>query len=277
MAKKNRSTLKGYFKKGALPSSDQFADLIDSSLNTIDEGFDRSAEYGFEVSLVGDHDKLISFFRNAAEQQPPVWSVSYDKTHDTLRIVKPAQADEPPPVLALCYVDDNAVEPHQGRVGINTNNPNWSLEVDGVVASKGRIGVNPNDQTSVPADGQWHNITGLLQGCHGFEVMAGAGNKGTGKYAVMQAIALNAFNPTGFFFNLFNLKKRIRYTQSYYLSRGNCIKLRWLKEDDGYYLQMRSNASYGEGIRIQYYITQLWFDQDMSGSWGGAEGEGQGE
>mgnify|MGYP007077385803 CR=1 FL=1 len=267
MAKKNRSTLKRYFREGSLPSEDQFGDLIDSSLNTIDEGFDRSAENGFEIALVGDHERLISFFRNTA-QKDPVWSVSYDKRRDTLVFLKPQQDNTSAKVLTLAP---------EGRVGINREAPQWALDVDGVVAARGRIGANPTPQTTVPADGEWHDITGPLSGCQGFEVMAGAGNKGTGRYALMNAVALNTFNPRGLLFNFLNLKKRIRYHQAYYLSRGNRIKLRWRGEGDEYFLQMRTNCDYGDGVQIRYYLTQLWFDEDMSESRapaGAAPGQG---
>ena len=257
MAKKNRSTLKRYFREGALPSSDQFGDMIDSSLNTIDEGFDRSDKNGFEISLLGEHDRLISFFRNTAEKQP-VWSVSYDKRNDKLRFIKPDDGDETAATLALAP---------GGRVGVNKDDPQWTLDVKGIVAAHGRIGANPTDQTTVPADSKWHNISGPLNGCQAFEVMAGVGNKGTGKYALMKAVALNTFNPRGLLFNLFNLKKRIKYHQAYYLSRSNRIKLRWQGKDGEYFLQMRSNCDYGEGVQIRFYLTQLWFDQDMSESW----------
>ena len=257
MAKKNRSTLKRYFSEGALPSADQFADLIDSALNTIDEGFDKSPENGFEISLIGEHDRLISFFRNTAGKQS-VWSISYDKEADRLLFVKPRQEGAAAPVVVL--------DP-RGRLGVNTSEPKWSLDVAGVVAAQGRIGANPNKQKTVSADGEWHNITDPLTGCQAFEVMAGAGNKGTGKYALMQAVALNTFNPRGPIFNFFRRKNRIKYNQAYYLSRGHKIKLRWFGKEDDYYLQMRTHCDYGEGIRIRYYLTQLWFDETMGESW----------
>jgi hypothetical protein len=259
MAKKNRSTLKRYFSEGALPTADQFADLIDSALNTVDEGFNKSPEQGFEISLIGDHDKLISFFRNTASRQA-VWLISYDKDTDRLRFVKPGR-EEAPPVMVL--------DP-RGRVGVNTERPQWDLDVSGVVASAGRIGTNPGPNKSVPADGDWHDITPSLSGCQGFEVMAGVGHKGTGKYALMQAVALNAFNPSGLLFNLFRRKNHIRVTQAYYLSRDQRIKLRWYGKAQDYRLQMRTSCDYGEGIRIRFYLTRLWFDSAMQGSWGEA-------
>jgi len=262
MAKKNRSTLKRYFREGSLPSEDQFGDLIDSSLNTIDEGFDKTPENGFEISLVGDHHRLISFFRTSAAKDV-VWSINYDKEQDRLLISKPDAETQTPP--AMTFAAD-------GKVGVNKNNPAYALDVEGVIASHGRIGANPNNQNTVPADGKWHNITGELNGCHALEVMAGVGSKGTGRYALMNAIAINAFNPKGKIFNFLNLKKRIRYHQSYYLSRGNRIKLRWSGEGEAYYLQMKTNCDYGGGVRIRYYLTRLWFDDNMSESQVQAEG-----
>ncbi len=256
MTKKNRSTLKRYFSEGALPSEDHFGDLIDSTLNTIDEGFDKSPEHGFEISLIGDHDRLISFLRDSAAKHP-AWAICYEKEQDRLKFVKADESSQSVPVLTL--------NPNN-RVGINTGRPNYTLDVAGVIGAHGRIGANPNNQTTVPADGQWHDITGVLTGCQAFEIMAGAGNKGTGKYALMNALAINTYNPTGFMFNFLNLKKRIKYHQAYYLSRGNKIKLRWVGKGHEYRLQMRTNCEYGNGTQIRYYVTQLWFDEYMHAS-----------
>ncbi len=262
MAKKNRSTLKRYFREGALPTADQFGDLIDSSLNTIDEGFDKTTENGFEISLVGQHDKLISFFRNSVSKHP-VWAVSYDRESDRLSFVQPSKDDD---VRSTLVLGPN------GLVGINKDDPRWNLDVDGIIAAQGRIGANPNNQLTIPADGEWHNITPELSGCQALEVVAGVGKKDTGKYALMKAEAFNTFNPRGFFFNFLNLKKRIKYQQAWYLARNNKIKLRWSGKGRDYTLQMRTNSDYGEGVKVRFFITRLWFDEDMSESWSQSDG-----
>ena len=179
MAKKNRRTLKRYFQKGALPTEDQFGDLIDSNLNTIDEGFDKSPENGFEISLIGDHHRLISFFKSGAAKDA-VWSIDYDKEKDRLFIRKPKSAGDRP--AAMTFASDD-------RVGISKENPSCTLDVGGVIAAEGRIGANPDNRKTVAADGKWHNITPALNGCHAIEVVAGVGSKGTGKYALMHALA----------------------------------------------------------------------------------------
>jgi len=265
MAKKNRSTLKRFFREGALPSEEQFGDLIDSSLNTVDEGFDKSSENGFEISSIGDHERMLSFFRNSASQHP-AWSISYEKDQDKLIFNKVVADNSEKPVVTLTP---------EGRVGIDNEKPAWTLDVGGFVSSYGRIGANKDEKhQTIPADGEWHDITDVLTGCHGLEVMAGVGSPRTGKYALMNAVALNTFNPGGWLFNFLNLKKKIRYQHAYYLSFTNKLKLRWHGKGRQYTLQMRTNCNYGDGIRIRYYLTRLWFDEDMCESWIGVEGEG---
>lgn len=256
MAKKDRITLKRYFHDGALPSADQFGNLIDSTLNMIDEGFDRSPQDGFEITLIGKHSRLISFFRSGNPEQP-VWTIEYDQENDRLEVRNPRAAEGKP--AAIVFDGD-------GNVGIAKADPGQTLDVGGIVAAEGRIGANPKDKI-VPADGDWHDITEPLHGCHAYEVMAGVGSPGTGRYALMRAVAINTFNPRGWWFNFLNLKKRIRYQQAYFLSRGNRIKLRWhADEDKKYTLQMRTACGYGEGVSIRFYLTKLWVDPDMSGS-----------
>ena len=70
MAKKNRNTLKNYFKNGSVPSQDQFGDLIDSTLNIIDEGFDKTLADGLKVSQFGDTGKLMSFYKDSLVNNP---------------------------------------------------------------------------------------------------------------------------------------------------------------------------------------------------------------
>lgn len=256
MAKKNRSTLKRYFDKGALPTEDHFADLIDSSLNMVDEGFEHTPKNGVEISLIGQHERLISFFKSVANRQE-AWSIKFNQETNRLSFSRIAGDKQEKSVLIL---------DERGRMGVNNDAPEYTLDVDGVIRSSGRIGDNPYGKMTIPADGGWHDITETLNGCHALEVMAGVGSRGTGRYALMKAVAMNAYNPSGYWFNFLNLKKRIRYQQSYYLSRINRIKLRWKSVDNGYRLQMRTNCEYGEGAVVRFYLTRLWFDEEMEAS-----------
>lgn len=281
MAKKNRSTLKRYFEKGSLPSQDGFEHLIDSALNRLDEGFDRTPENGFEITLVGKKDKrLISFF-TSPESKDAVWTMEYDAEQEGLLIKKPAR-DPGTAADTKSVTDTDAKEfvamtfSGDGHVGVNNREPIHTLDVGGVIASHGRLGANQyrqkfadnryDHQKTVAADGVWHDIVGPLRGCHAIEVVAGVGKKDSGQYALMSALAMNTFNPSGWFSNFLNLKKRIKYHHAYYLTRGNRIELCWETKADGYYLQMRTRCGYGGDVKIRYYLTQLWFDEDMSES-----------
>lgn len=254
MAKRNRNTLKNFFRDGAMPSAREFADLIDSSLNTLEDGFDKSASNGFEITVLGKHTELLSFFRDNLTEQP-LWQLRFDEKTNALQF-KPLSGE---PVLS--------VTPQQ-RVGIATTTPASTLDVAGVVSMQGQRGYQPTGKAQVPADGQWHDISGALHGCHAFDVMAGTGNKGTGKYALLKATALNTFNPNGWWFNFLNHKKRIRVQQAYYLARSSKLELRWQTlPEHKYCLQLRSRSDLGPDIRISYFLTQLWFDELMNQCW----------
>ena len=261
MARKNRSTLKNYFKNGNVPSEDQFEDLVDSSLNIVDEGFDKTLEDGLKISQFGNSGKLMSFYKDSIVNAP-LYSLQLDRDENL--------------VFAGGRRKHLLVRPNDGsedrlRVGINVDEPEQELDVAGVVRAEGRIGVASQvnrKELVVPADGLWHDITAVLTGCNAFEVMAGVGGRKTrGRYALAHAIAMNVFNPKGSLFNFLNLKKRIRVQHAYYRSRSDKLRLRWRNaEGRAYALQIKSNSDYGDGIKIKYYVTKLWFDEDMSNS-----------
>ena len=263
MAKNDRKTLKNYFASGRLPSQDDFGDLIESTLNIVDDGFDKTVEEGFKVSRLGDSGMLISFFENIGDKNA-LWFIKVDLKNRNLIF----GSEKIPHVLSLAHEETEVGE--KGKIGINKEEPEWELDVGGVIRAEGRIGVitKEDKEEKVLADGEWHDITDALRGCQAFEVMAGVGGeKKKGRYALMHAFALNTYNPKGPFFNFLKLKKRIRYHQAYYRSRGDKLKLRWRKgESDEYYLQIKSRSSYEGNIQIRYYITKLWFDEDMSQS-----------
>ena len=50
MATKNRETLKNYFKKGGFATEKQFIDLIESSMNVIDDGISMQPKTGLKIN-----------------------------------------------------------------------------------------------------------------------------------------------------------------------------------------------------------------------------------
>ncbi len=256
MARKDRKTLEAKFKNGRMPSEVAFADLIDSTLNLIDDGFEKTVEDGLRIFQLGD-GKLMSFYQNMATLSS-MWFVGIDKATGNLSFGNSSN----PHILTLRSIDKEDTEsndaPKMG-VGINTDNPQFELDVAGTIACYGRAG--RRGELAVPADGNWHDITGMLTGCQAFEVVAGVGGKDAdGKFALMHAFALNAYNA----------KSHITYHQAHYGAKCNRLELRWESgvnaENFEYTLQLRVESSYGDKIWVNYHITRLWHDPVMYGS-----------
>ncbi len=254
MTTRNRETLRGFFSAGMLPTQDHFGDLIESMLNMDDEGFRKSADNGVEISTPQGYDALMSFYRDDAKHSP-VWSVAYGKGNRLVfnaTSVGAAAATEAPPPLALDV---------RNRVGIGIAEPRYPLDVAGVIASDGRTGRAPRSQPM--ADGEWHDITDTLRGCQAIEVMAGAGRPNGGRFALLHATALNAYNPGFSWLDLLGLRRRIRQQSMWYGRRCDQLELRWSGtsgRDAGYTLQVRSKCDYGPGVPIRATLTRLWAD-----------------
>ena len=259
MGKTNRPRLKERFKNGAMPSEDDFGDLIDSMINILEEGFDKTAEDGLKISQLMGSGKLMSFYEDLAVDSPK-WFLELGPRSDEehyLHFSNPS-VDEDSSVLtlrSLAQWDGSSEYSSAVGVGINNRDPHFELDVAGTVAADGRIG--RIGKMAVPADGEWYDITGTLTGCQAFEVMAGVGGEDqAGKYALTHALAMNAFNGRGM----------IEYQQAHFGNRCNRIELQWVEVDENlfaYKLQLRVECSYGPEVWVQYHITQLWFDTLM--------------
>ena len=64
MALLTRLTLKNMFKRGMVPSEVNFSDLIDSTVNKVDDGFSQSSTDGFMLAPQGPNNRLISFYES---------------------------------------------------------------------------------------------------------------------------------------------------------------------------------------------------------------------
>jgi hypothetical protein len=75
MALLNRQSLKNYFKKGSAPTEQHFIDLIESSINIVDDGIARGVDQGFRISPIGHSNRLLSFFKNM-QKRDPEWFIT---------------------------------------------------------------------------------------------------------------------------------------------------------------------------------------------------------
>lgn len=247
MAQKNRDILKNFFRKGNLPGEGQFAHLIDSMVNRIDDGISSTPEDGLRIIPQGDQGRLISFFAKD-DANIPMWSIRLDNANNILSIKNRA---------GKSVFSANG----DGFIGLGTDSPQTRLDVSGVVSMTGRRGIYTGEQAEhngpvvVPADGKWHKILTHLDGCRGFEVVAGSGVRKTGRYALMHAIALNCFN---------GRRSKIKKVHATYRWFWQRIALKWTGNMHDYDLEVKTWMNYGDGAVIKCNITEIWHDPFLS-------------
>jgi hypothetical protein len=269
--KQTRNTLKSFFSDGAMPTSDMFAEFIDSTVNVYDDGFDKDEKNGWKLASVGKDKSLLSFY-NQRDREKEEWVVRLEGDQDSLVIghpssktqqADPTNEDGQDPLgnaLSLTKNSDSLA------VGIGTSTPKARLDVFGNIKSKGRRGSVGKSFQTLKADGQWKTITDQLTDGVAFEIVARAVNSDKQFYGMMHAIALHSpWRAKRDLFYFLGFKNKIRYTHAFYDSMLHRLKLRWvrLKGEQGYRLQLRSNCNYGEAGRLDFHITNLWSEDDV--------------
>jgi len=279
-SRKERKNLLRIFDDGMQPTTEDFAALVTAMFNIEDDGMDRSSVYGLQLhqlkNSVGSSKSLMSFTHSEASQQV-FWSLNFGVSADDLEICggnasAPAWASfcnlaKPDPnVPKLRHANGDTHSSGQLGLGIQQLQPRYALDIDGVIAATGRIGITKK----VLADGHWQSLLEKedLCPCNAYEVVAGVGKKSSGKYAILHAYALNIGQGPG----------NITMHQAHYDSVCDCLELRWFTPDrEGSLpdLQIRVASSYydvvssdggsagsnlPEVVEIQCYLTNLWFN-----------------
>jgi hypothetical protein len=239
----NRATLKGFFKKGRVPTEVHFSNLIDSSVNKIDDGFAKTIENGLKLSPTGDSKKLLSFYDDIKEKNP-LWEVEINPTETSKGLSFTERVEGSRLFLR-----------NGGQIGVGTMSPKHQLHVEGTVGMRTRVGTYQSI-SEVSADSEWHIILDQLEGCHAFEVVAKVeGVKKRGKYAMAHAIAISTHG---------GINNKVKVTQAHYGWYWHRIKFRWKRSLDGKYrLEMRTVGHYGTDelnrvVQIKYHICSLW-------------------
>jgi microcystin-dependent protein len=144
--KKNRATLKDYFKKGAIPTDAQFADLIDSMLNQEEDNINKLPNAPLSITATGTDESLVNFYR--LEQNDPTLSWQFKQKPDGKTGLTISDA-----AAARLFIQSGT-----GSVGIGTTTPGAKLQVFGnqerVSLRVGSGDVSGNDFTMDVAMGQ---------------------------------------------------------------------------------------------------------------------------
>lgn len=233
MGSRRRSELKNYFIKGRIPKEEDFQDLIDSTVNLVDDGIEINDSEGLVVFTKENHSAIS--IKSHDEESEAFWRIKVDDERDH-QVLKFKHSMNESPVLSLSS---------SGSVGIGIDDPLHTLDVNGTVGSHGRI--NYYRFGEVPADGQWHSIVENLESYSAFEVIANCGEKGA--HAMTHAIALCTFGKS---------KGGINQTQNFFGRSRNRIQLRWDGDYFKYNLQIRTMRPYARETVIKYHVGLLW-------------------
>lgn len=247
MPQKDRQTLKNLFRKGSLPTQSSFADIIDSSINKIDDGFSKSMDEGLMLSPIGESNQVLSVYKKITDKTPE-WKINLKEL---------STATDQQELLMFIHKNNSIASlslAQNKTVGINKDEPNYTLDVGGIVASKGRIGTAAKE-TKALANGEWHTILSNLNHCNVYEVVARVGVLKTGKHALLHAIAMSAYG---------NSHHKIKTTNARFsFWKPLKIKLRWVGSTFNYKLQIKTSKNLGPNVFVKYHITELFTDVEM--------------
>lgn len=127
--KRNRTTLKGYFIKGAIPTEANFADLIDSMLTQDEDNIGKLPSDPLRITASGTEESLLNFYRVEAGAETLTWQIK-----------------QKPGNKAGLSIGDAAssrlfIESGTGNVGVGTTTPSQKLDVIGNINVTGNVGI----------------------------------------------------------------------------------------------------------------------------------------
>jgi len=242
-----RDGLKTRFKNNI--GLEAYKALIESTVNLKDDGLEKNEQDGLKLTLTGSSKKLLSFYERMKDS--PSWSVGLNMDNQEGLTINEGAG------LSRIFLKTG------GHIGVDKTDPNYTLDVAGLVAAEGVVGTYAHGHAD--ADGDWHPILTRQEGCKAFEIIAHI-NDGEGKrFAITHAIILISKGVKG-------TRKQIKLAQAgskWLWGRFfNKITFAWklnLDDEEGpdlYDLMIKTRTHYGlvddKPKRIFYRVKKLW-------------------
>jgi hypothetical protein len=238
---KNRETLKSYFRKGQVPTEEQFAALIDSLYNVSEDGcLTVSEDDGLKLYPTGNERTVASIYREkpVSPEDRPLWRVTLGDDGSL------AVSDGHDGKNILLIGTDGVTVPGELKAGRYT------------LPDKSREEETPDGfgTLQVKADGRWHDLPVEAaagrpgSGCRVYRISACYHHPRSGKYSYCEVTASHSDGS----------RCRLQSVQRHWWGWSGKIKLRWQEHDGKLYLQMRSRRTRRGAEFILCRIEMLW-------------------
>lgn len=224
MDRKDRNTLKSYFQKGDVPTERQFAELIDSVPNIVEDGQMVCTEEGWAFYPGKDGKMRITL--HEAEGKSAAWTLTLTPDKGL------AIANEAGETL-LELKQDKKIVLHASV----------EQEISGTEPAP-----VPQDYQEIKADKCWKNlveIADMKEGSRVYTVIALYRDKDLGvcKLTRATAICLNS------------VEQWVESPRKHWWGWSGCIRLRWQADKDKTFLQIRSTSNSYSG-KIYCRVTE---------------------
>lgn len=229
--RKDRNTLKAYFKKGETPTEEHFAALIDSMTNLVEDGQPVRTVTGWAFRPMQDGRLDIDLHTNEADAETasPDWTITV--TPDKKLLVRNAGGE-----TVWEAAQDKSVTVHGSlTVEDGITAPVYRTEGSGEPASGGE------DYITIPADKQWHDLPIDVAregfGCRVYRIYASFRERGMGLCCLTRVTAIW----------LNRLEQRIESPQKHWWGWAGSLRFRWEENSSTPCLQMRSKKKLPSG------------------------------
>ncbi|MDL2309822.1 hypothetical protein LJC39_01720 [Parabacteroides sp. OttesenSCG-928-B22] len=224
---KTRDELKKYFGAGQKPTSEDFADLIDSMVNIVDDHIAGKLELATEQ----ENDAAIEFKKRVIDKQP-VWKIAMDKNE--CLIIRGGQDD----TKILTLHPDKKIELGAGN----------DVIVSGSLCANSLLGRAAGSGKFV-ADGQWHDLIAGSKGPKAYEIIAGCETFNNYNFALTKVVATQFDNSP------IRVRKR---NFSWKTIGASKIQIKWFPKEDGCVLRIRSHKNLGSNIMMDVYVNEIY-------------------